>query len=424
VTAADDPTHVREADAARRGLLGEGTARAALVRLVRDEGRRVLATLVRHTGDLQLAEDAVQDAILRALDTWPRTGVPPEPRAWLTLTARRRAIDIARREAARSGKEVDAMPLAGPPDEPPEVLRDDQLRLVFTCCHPALAVETQVALALHTLCGLSTAEVGRALLVPEQTMSKRLTRAKQKIARARIPYRVPDAAELPDRLRGVAATVYLLFTEGYGRADGATAADEALRLARLLHGLMPDEAAVLGLLALLLLQNSRRPARFTPAGDPVPLAEQDRTRWHRPSITEGVVLVGEGLRRTPDRPDPYVVQAAIAACHALAPTGADTDWAAALSWYDVLLTVHDTPVVRLNRAVAVGECRGAEAALAELDALPGLGGYPLWHATRAEFLTRLERVAEARTAFDAALALPMPAAQRAHVAGRRAALPV
>ena len=243
-----------------------------------------------------------------------------------------------------------------------------------------------MALALHTLCGLSTAEVGRALLVPEQTMSKRLTRAKQKIARARIPYRVPDAAELPDRLHGVAATVYLLFTEGYGRADGATAADEALRLARLLHGLMPDEAAVLGLLALLLLQDSRRPARFTPAGDPVPLAEQDRTRWHRPSITEGVVLVGEGLRRTPDRPDPYVVQAAIAACHALAPTGADTDWAAVLSWYDVLLTVHDTPVVRLNRAVAVGECRGAEAALAELDALPGLGGYPLWHATRAEFL--------------------------------------
>jgi RNA polymerase sigma factor (sigma-70 family) len=398
-------------------------AHAALVRLVRDEGRRVLATLVRHTGDLQLAEDAVQDAVLRALDTWPRTGVPPQPRAWLTLTARNRAVDLVRRESARTGKEAEAMSLLEPPaDEPPEMLRDDQLRLVFTCCHPALALETQVALALHTLCGLSTAEVGRALLVPEATMSKRLTRAKQKIARAHIPYRVPDAAELPDRLHGVAATVYLLFTEGYGRADGATAADEALRLARLLHGLMPDEPAVLGLLALLLLQDSRRSTHFTAAGDAVPLAEQDRARWHRPSITEGVVLVGEGLRRSPGRPDPYVVQAAIAACHALAPTSCDTDWSAILSWYDVLLTVHDTPVVRLNRAVAVGECRGPDAAMAELDALATLGGYPLWHATRAELLVRLERVDEARTAFDEALALPLSEAQRRHVAGRRAAL--
>ena len=403
-------------------------ARAALVRLVRDEGRRVLATLVRHTGDLQLAEDAVQDAVVRALATWPRTGVPPQPRAWLTLTARNRAVDIARREAARAGKEAEALAVAhlfglGPPDdEPPEVLRDDQLRLVFTCCHPALAVETQVALALHTLCGLSTAEVGRALLVPEATMSKRLTRAKQKIARARIPYRVPGAAELPDRLRGVAATVYLLFTEGYGRPDGAAAVDEAIRLGRLLHTLMPDEPSVTGLLALMLLQDSRRPARFGPDGSPVLLAEQDRSRWYRPSITEGVVLVGEGLRRTPDRPDPYVVQAAIAACHALAPTSADTDWTAVLSWYDVLLTVYDTPVVRLNRAVAVSERHGAAAALVELDALPGLTGYPLWHATRAELLTRLDRPDEARTAFAAALALPLNEAQRAHVAGRLAAL--
>ena len=408
-------------------------ARAALVRLVRDEGRRVLATLVRHTGDLQLAEDAVQDAVVRALATWPRTGVPPQPRAWLTLTARNRAVDIARREAARAGKEAEALAVAhlsgldlsglGPPDdEPPEVLRDDQLRLVFTCCHPALAVETQVALALYTLCGLSTAEVGRALLVPEATMSKRLTRAKQKIATARIPYRVPDTAELPDRLRGVTATVYLLFTEGYGRPDGAAAADEAIRLGRLLHTLMPDEPSVTGLLALMLLQDSRRPARFAPDGNPVLLAEQDRSRWHRPSITDGVVLVGEGLRRTPDHPDPYVVQAAIAACHALAPTGADTDWTAVLSWYDVLLTVYDTPVVRLNRAVAVSERHGAAAALAELDALPGLTGYPLWHATRAELLTRLDRLDEARTAFAAALALPMNTAQSTHVARRLAVM--
>jgi RNA polymerase sigma-70 factor (ECF subfamily) len=272
------------------------------------------------------------------------------------------------------------------------------------------------------LCGLSTAEVGRALLVPEATMSKRLTRAKQKIARAGIPYRVPDAPELPDRLRGVAATVYLLFTEGYARPDGGSTVDEAVRLARLLHELMPDEPLVLGLLALLLLQDSRRPARFDPDGRPVPLADQDRTVWRRPAIAEGVVLVGEGLRRTPDRPDPYVVQAAIAACHALAPTSADTDWAAVLSWYDVLLTVTDTPVVRLNRAVAVGERHGPAAALAELDALPGLHGYPLWHATRAELLTGLDRVAEARAAFDAALALPLNDAQRVHVAARRAAL--
>ena len=420
MTVPDDPTHVGEADAAGRGLPGDVTARAALVRLVRDEGRRVLATLVRHTGDLSLAEDAVQDAVVRALAAWPRTGVPPQPRAWLTLTARNRAVDIARRETARAGKEAAAVDPYPDDDEPPEVLRDDQLRLVFTCCHPALAVETQVALALHTLCGLSTAEVGRALLVPEATMAKRLTRAKQKIAKARIPYRVPEAAELPDRLHGVATTVYLLFTEGYGRPDGATTADEALRLARLLRGLMPDEPAVLGLLALLLLQDSRRPARFDPTGNPVLLADQDRTHWHRPSIAEGVVLVGEGLRRAPDRPDAYVVQAAIAACHALAPTAADTDWAAVLSWYDVLVTVHDTPVVRLNRAVAVAERHGPDVALAELDAVTGLDGYPLWHATRAELLVRLDRRDDARAAFATALALPMNDAQRAHVAGRLA----
>jgi RNA polymerase sigma-70 factor (ECF subfamily) len=401
----------------------EVAAHAALVRLVRDEGRRVLATLVRHTGDLQLAEDAVQDAVLRALDVWSRTGVPPQPRAWLTLTARNRAVDLVRRESARSGKEAEAVSLLGPPpEEPPELLRDDQLRLVFTCCHPALALETQIALALHTLCGLTTAEVGRALLVPEATMSKRLTRARHKIARAGIPYRVPGPVELPDRLRGVAATTYLLFTEGHARPDGGPTVDEAVRLARLLRELMPDEPSVLGLLALLLLQDSRRAARFDPAGVLVPLADQDRRRWRRTLITEGVVLVGEGLRRTPGRPDPYVVQAAIAACHALAPSAADTDWAAVLSWYDVLLGVHDTPVVRLNRAVAVGERHGPAVALAELDALTGLAGYPLWHATRAELLIRLDRGAEARAAFDAALALPLNEAQRAHMAGRRAAL--
>jgi RNA polymerase sigma factor (sigma-70 family) len=405
-----------------------GPARAALVRLVRDEGRRVLATLVRVTGDLQLAEDAVQDATERALCTWPRDGVPAEPRAWLTLTARRRAVDLVRREAARGGKEADAVALHEPVEEPePSQVRDDLLRLVFTCCHPALDTPSQVALALRTLCGLSTAEVARALLVSEATMAKRLTRAKQKIARAGIPYRVPEDHELPGRLRGVLATVYLLFNEGYSAAVGddpvrPALVEEAVRLTRLLAELMPGEAPVLGLLALQLLQDSRRAARHDADGRPVLLADQDRTRWDRARITEGVVLVGEGLRRSPGTPDPYVVQAAIAACHALAPSWPDTDWAAVLSWYDVLLTVQDTPVVRLNRAVAVAELRGAAAGLAELDGVAGLEEYPAAHAARAELLARLDRVEEAAAAYAAALRLPQNAAQRAHLQRRLAAL--
>jgi RNA polymerase sigma-70 factor (ECF subfamily) len=398
--------------------------RAALVRLVRDEGRRVLATLVRITGDLPLAEDAVQDAAVRALETWPRDGVPDEPRAWLTLTARRRAIDVLRREAARAGKEAEAM--IEPDDLPPpqETVRDDLLRLVFTCCHPALAVETQVALALRTLCGLTVAEVGAALLVPEATMAKRLTRARQKITKAAIPYTIPADHELPDRLRGVLTTVYLLFTTGYAPTGAPRPAlvDEAVRLTRLLRDLMPGEPSVLGLLALELLQDSRRDARHNAAGSPVLLADQDRGRWRRDLITEGVLLVGEGLRRTPDHPDPYVVQSAIAACHALAPTWADTDWAAVLSWYDVLLTVADTPVARLNRAVAVGELRGPAAGLAAVEAVDDLDGYPLWHAARAELLARLDRVVEAQAAYAEALALPQDDAQLTHLRRRCALL--
>lgn len=402
--------------------------RAALVRLVRGEGRRVLATLVRLTGDLPLAEDAVQDATVRALETWPRDGVPDEPRAWLTLTARRRAIDILRRESARAGKEAEAM--IEPADPPPpetvssEVARDDMLRLVFTCCHPALAVETQVALALRTLCGLSVAEVGAALLVPEATMAKRLTRARQKISKAAIPYTVPADHELPDRLRGVLTTAYLLFTTGYAPTGAPRPAlvDEAVRLTRLLRDLMPGEPSVLGLLALELLQDSRRAARHTPEGAAVLLADQDRGRWRRDLIAEGVLLVGEGLRRTPDRPDPFVVQAAIAACHALAPTWADTDWAAVLSWYDVLLTVADTPVARLNRAVAVGELQGPAEGLVAVDAVDELAGYPLWHAARAELLARLDRVEEAKGAYAAALAIPQDDAQLTHLRQRLALL--
>jgi RNA polymerase sigma-70 factor (ECF subfamily) len=384
----------------------------AVARLVREEGTRVLATLVRVTGDVELAEDALADAVIRALERWPRDGVPDSPRAWLLVTAKRRAVDIIRREARRPGKEAEAMSLVDPTPEPPEVVRDDLLRLVFTCCHPTLGVEAQVALALRTLGGLSTAEVARGMMVPEATMAKRLTRAKQKIAQAGIPYRVPAAGELPARLSGVAATVYLIFNEGYAAGAGGNVVrvglvDEAIRLARLLVGLMPDEPTVLGLLALLLLQDARRGARVDAGGRPVLLADQDRTRWDAGAIKEGVELVGAALRRTPGRPDSYAVQAAIAACHALAPSYADTNWDAVISWYDVLLTIQDSPVVRLNRAAAVAERDGPAAGLALVDAIDGLDAYPWWHATRAELLHRVGETEAARTAYERAVVLGM-----------------
>jgi RNA polymerase sigma-70 factor (ECF subfamily) len=398
-----------------------------VARLVREEGTRVLATLVRVTGSVDLAEDATQDAVVRALETWPRDGIPENPRGWLIVTAKRRAIDLIRREGRRSGKEAEAMSVFDPFPEPPETIRDDLLRLIFTCCHPALSVEAQIALSLRTLGGLSTAEAARALLLPEATMAKRLTRAKQKIAQARIPYRVPSDEELPARLIGVAATVYLIFNEGYAAGSGddllrASLTTEALRLARILAALMPDEPTVLGLLALLILQDSRRAARLGPAGELILLPDQDRARWDHTAIKEGVELVGTALRRSPSRPDPYVIQAAIAACHALAPTYSRTDWNAVVSWYDVLLTVQDTPVVRLNRAAAIAERDGPAEALALVDALDTLAAYPWWHATRAELLRRLDRPAEARTAYEWALALDMNAAQAVHLRRRLADL--
>jgi len=399
-----------------------------LAALVREEGTRVLATLVRVTGDIDLAQDAVQDAVLRALETWPRDGVPDNPRAWLLVTAKRRAIDVIRRETRRSGKEAAAVMFTDPGMEPSEVVQDDLLRLVFTCCHPCLALEAQVALALRTLGGLSTAEVARGLMVPEATMAKRLTRAKQKIAQARIPYRVPAAEELPGRLAGVAATVYLIFNEGYAAGAGAdlvrgALTTEAVRLARLLAELMPDEPTVLGLLALLLLQNARRDARVDDEGRALLLKEQDRTRWDGPAIKEGVELVGRALRRTPDRPDAYVVQAAIAACHALAPTYAETGWDAVVSWYDVLLSIQDNPVVRLNRAAAVAERDGPEAGLALIEAIGDLESYPWWHATRAELLRGAGRTEECRAAYERALALGMSRPQADHLRRRMAELP-
>jgi RNA polymerase sigma factor (sigma-70 family) len=399
----------------------------AVATLVRGERARVLATLVRVTGSVDLAEDATQDAVLRALQTWPRDGVPVNPRAWLLLTAKRRAIDLIRREARRAGKEAEAMQLIDPAPEPDDVVRDDLLRLVFTCCHPALSTEAQVALALRTLGGLTTAEVARGLLVPEAAMARRLSRAKQKIRQAAIPYRVPRAEELPGRLAGVAATVYLIFNEGYAAGAGAdlvrtALTAEAIRLGRLMRELLPDEATVLGLLALMLLHDSRRDARVDAGGRPVLLADQDRARWDAAEITEGVELIGVALRRTPDHPDAYAVQAAIAACHALAPAYADTNFAAVVSWYDVLLTVQDTPVVRLNRAVAVGERDGPAAGLELVDAIDGLAAYPWWHATRAELLHRLGRSADAALAYERALALEMSEPQREHLRRRAAAV--
>jgi RNA polymerase sigma factor (sigma-70 family) len=400
----------------------------AIARLVRAEGTRVLATLTRVTGSLDLAEDAVQDAVLRALEAWSRDGVPENPRGWLVVTAKRRAIDLIRREARRAGKEAEAVALLDPTPEPAEVVRDDLLRLVFTCCHPSLAVEAQVALALRTLGGLSTAEVARGLMVPEATMAKRLTRAKQKITQARIPYRVPAAEELPGRLTGVATTVYLIFNAGYAAGAGpdlvrTPLTAEAIRLARLLAELMPDEPTVLGLLALLLLQDARRDARVDDAGRLVLLADQDRDRWDAQATKEGVELVGAALRRTPDHPDRYAVQAAIAACHALSPSYRKTNWDAVISWYDVLLTVQDTPVVRLNRAVAVSERDGPAAGLALVDGVEDLLAYPWWHATRAELLRRLGRTGEARAAYEKALALGLGDPQVAHLQRRLADLP-
>nr|WP_319463662.1 sigma-70 family RNA polymerase sigma factor [Micromonospora sp. RTP1Z1] len=399
-----------------------------MARLVREEQTRILATLIRVTGSVDLAEDATQDAVVRALETWPRDGVPENPRAWLLVVARRRAVDLIRREARRAGKEVEAVSLLDPAPEDLESVRDDLLRLIFTCCHPALSLDVQVALALRTLAGLSTAEVARGLLVPEATMAKRLTRAKQKIAQARIPYRVPAAEELPARLSGVAATVYLIFNEGYAAGAGddllrSALTGEAIRLARLLAELMPDEATVLGLLALLLLQDSRRAARTDADGRLLLLAEQDRSRWDPALVTEGVELVGRALRRTPLHPDRYVVQAAIAACHALAPAYDRTPWDAVISWYDVLLAVHDSPVVRLNRAAAVAEWDGPAAGLALVETIDGLAGYPWWHATRAELLRRLDQPAEAAAAYDRALALGMSGPQADHLRRRRDELP-
>ena len=394
--------------------------------MVRVEGARILATLTRTTGSLQLAEDAVQDAVVSALEVWPRLGFPPNPGGWLMTAARRKAIDILRREANRPVKEAESTRLleqlaADPGPVPESVVRDDLLRLLFTCCHPAMALEARVALALRTLCGLSTAEVARALLVPEPTMAKRLVRARQKIAAAAVPYRVPGADELPARLPAVCAVVHLVYTSGHAAAGDellrVDLCDEGVRLARLLADLLPGEPTVQGLLALLLLTDARRGTRLDAGGEVVLLEHQDRARWDRAAIGEGLARLDDSLRRTEGWADPYQLQAAIAACHVRAPAAPDTDWAEIARLYGLLEDVHPNPVVRLNRAVAVAQAAGPEAGLALLDGSRPVPGHR-WPATRGELLARAGRVEEALAELRAALRAGATGPERRHLERR------
>ena len=390
------------------------TSADRLAETVRIEGVRILATLVRTVGDLQIAEDAVQEAMLRALRDWPRTGIPDEPRAWLTVTARRVAIDILRREHARVGKERASMDLGPGGEEPGGPVADDRLRLFFTCCHPALALDQQVTLALRTLCGLSPKQIAVVLLSTEAAVAKRLTRTRAKIARAAIPYRVPADEDLPERLAAVCSVVHASYTIAHSAVGGDTVSDvdgcrEALRLARLVHELMPDEPTPMAVLALLLYTESRRPARFDAVGDPILLAEQDRRRWDCQAIEEADLLLNTSLRRTEGIADPYQLQAAIAAEHARASSYDATDWAEIVRLYDLLLSLRPTTPAALARAVALAEWRGPDAGL---QALTSLSPDQRWHAVRGELLARQGEFDEAIAATRLSLTDDVPAPER------------
>jgi RNA polymerase sigma-70 factor, ECF subfamily len=399
---------VRDGDAAAK------LDQAEVGRIFREESGRSVAALIRVVGDIDVAEDAVQEAFAVALRKWPGDGLPPNPGGWITTTARNRAVDRLRRESRGRellGEVAVLLPGHNDPGLPEEEgpVQDDRLRLIFTCCHPALSTQAQVALTLRLLGGLSTTQVARSFLVSEPTMARRLVRAKHKIKAARIPYRVPQAHELPDRLRPVLTVVYLIYNAGLTSPAEPGLCAEAIRLARILASLLPDEPEVAGLLALLLLTESRRASRTRPDGSLVLLGEQDRTRWDRALIAEGQAILRRCLRR--NQPGAYQLQAAINAVHADAPTVEQTDWPQIVALYDQLLAVAPTPVVALNRAIAIGEIHGPAAALALVDELD-LDNYHPFHATRADLLRRLGRHGEATAAYERAAAMAPTGAER------------
>ncbi|MGH2637208.1 MAG: RNA polymerase sigma factor [Actinomycetota bacterium] len=403
-------------------------ARAVVDRLFREEYGRAVATLIRVLGDFDLAEDSVQEAFAEALRTWSQRGVPRNPGAWITTTARNRAIDRLRRQRTLREKtetltRLAALEALGGDETDVSGIPDDRLRLIFTCCHPALPMDARVALTLKTLGGLTTGEIARAFLVAEPAMAQRIVRAKRKISAAAIPYRVPPPELLPERLPGVLAVLYLVFNEGYAASSGPLVrtelCDEAIRLARVLRGLMPDEPEAAGLLALMLLQHSRREARTDELGDLVLLEEQDRARWDHDMIDEGLALLDATLAAR--RPGPYQLQAAIASLHAGAPRPEDTDWPQIAAIYGRLVQATPTPVVELNRAVAVAMADGPARGLALVDELEGeLDGYHLFHAARADLLRRLERREEAAAAYRRALDLVANPNERTYLERRLA----